>query len=170
MVLCSLQSRHPNLKSPTVSGGDDGSIRVWNLNTRRCEAVLEGHVSAVRGFDFTSDGRYLVSAGRDNVINIWNITSKKMVRTIPTYESLECAGPQLPILQRVLMVMMMLIRHGSNNNDKLIIYWEANMELSGWGFSTLAVKALAKLKSKLKARLRRYPLCPKRPAFIADNK
>ncbi|PIA19057.1 WD40 repeat-like protein [Coemansia reversa NRRL 1564] len=85
-----------------VSASDDGSIRVWNLKHRKCEAVLNSHVSVVRAIDFTEDysdhsgsngqRQYMVTAGRDSVINVWDWKRKALVRTIPVYESLEAAG------------------------------------------------------------------------------
>jgi U3 small nucleolar RNA-associated protein 13 len=39
----------------------------------KAKATLEGHVSVVRGIDITSDGRWMVSAGRDKVVLVWDM-------------------------------------------------------------------------------------------------
>ncbi|KAI8322302.1 WD40 repeat-like protein [Martensiomyces pterosporus] len=89
---------HPSKdKLCLVSASDDGAIRVWNLKTRKCEAVLESHVSVVRAIDFTQDdGSRMVTAGRDSVINVWSWKRKALERTIPVYETIEAAGLLLP--------------------------------------------------------------------------
>jgi WD40 repeat protein len=51
-----------------------------------CVAVLENHVSVIRGLDFTSDGGTLVSGSRDQVVNFWDMKSYKLKTTLPIYE------------------------------------------------------------------------------------
>ncbi|KAI9144700.1 WD40-repeat-containing domain protein [Paraphysoderma sedebokerense] len=74
------------------SGSDDCTVRIWDLMTRKCIAVLENHVSVVRGLDISSDGSTLLSAARDKVVSVWDTKSKKLIKTIPAYESLEAVG------------------------------------------------------------------------------
>ncbi|CAN6603782.1 U3 small nucleolar RNA-associated protein 13 [Trichomonascus vanleenenianus] len=75
-----------------ASGSDDNTVRVWDLVKSKCVAVLDSHVSMVRGLDFTSDGKYLISGGRDRVVSVWSTASKKLVNTIPVMEVLETVG------------------------------------------------------------------------------
>ncbi|KAJ8096809.1 WD40-repeat-containing domain protein [Lipomyces tetrasporus] len=76
-----------------ASGSDDTKIRIWDLVKRKCVAVLEdGHVSVVRGLDFSSDGSLLISGGRDKVVNVWNMENYSLVKTILVFEALETAG------------------------------------------------------------------------------
>jgi U3 small nucleolar RNA-associated protein 13 len=51
-----------------------------------CIAVLENHVSVIRGLDFSSDGSTLVSGARDQVVNYWDMKSFKLKTTLPVYE------------------------------------------------------------------------------------
>ena len=41
-----------------------------------------GHMAIIRSIMFTSDGKYLVSAGDDKVVRIWDVATAKTVRTI----------------------------------------------------------------------------------------
>jgi WD40 repeat protein len=51
-----------------------------------CVAVLENHVSVIRGLDFSSDGETMVSGSRDQVVNYWDMKSFKLKTTLPVYE------------------------------------------------------------------------------------
>ncbi|GAA5826592.1 hypothetical protein JCM11251_002440 [Rhodosporidiobolus azoricus] len=75
-----------------VTGADDCKIRVWDLRTRECLHVLDGHVSVVRGLDVTKDGKLLVSGGRDKVVNVWDLERGVLRKTMPVFETLEAVG------------------------------------------------------------------------------
>lgn len=47
------------------SGGDDGSVRVWDLIGKKCLSTLEKHQSAITSMAISEDGWTLLSAGRD---------------------------------------------------------------------------------------------------------
>ncbi|KAL7271142.1 U3 small nucleolar RNA-associated protein 13 [Rhizina undulata] len=75
-----------------ASGADDTKIRVWDLVKSSCVAVLESHVSVVRGLDWSVDGRVLVSGSRDKVVCLWDSETWKLRSTIPVLEELEIVG------------------------------------------------------------------------------
>lgn len=78
-----------------ASGSDDCKVRVWDLVKSKCLAVLDSHVSVVRGLDFSADGQTLISGGRDRVINVWDMSNSKRISlrtTVPVFESLETVG------------------------------------------------------------------------------
>jgi U3 small nucleolar RNA-associated protein 13 len=87
---------HPDTKHLYLfSWGDDGSLRKWDLHTRKC-VLLENHLSAVTDVCFLQGGNQMVSVGRDKVMNLWDLTSNSLLRTFPVFEVLEavCAlGP-----------------------------------------------------------------------------
>lgn len=75
-----------------ATGADDTKIRVWDLVKSDCIAVLDSHVSVVRGLDWSVDGRTLVSGSRDKVVCLWDTRSWKLKGTIPVLEELEMVG------------------------------------------------------------------------------
>lgn len=75
-----------------ASGADDTKVRVWDLMKRTCIAVLDSHVSVVRGLDWSEDGRVLISGSRDKVICLWDCKSWKLRNTIPVLEEVETVG------------------------------------------------------------------------------
>ena len=56
-----------------ASGGPDGVVRLWNLDTHAPVAALGGHDGPVTGLSFFPDSRHLVSAGHDGSLRIWAI-------------------------------------------------------------------------------------------------
>lgn len=87
---------HPNAAiMQLASGGEDGSLALWDLNEARpAYAFPKGsHVSAVTAVAINDDGRFLLSAGRDQIVNIWSLTvTGKPLVTLPVMEAIESAG------------------------------------------------------------------------------
>ena len=58
-----------------VSGGDDGTVRVWDLATGQQRAELTGHDGAVRSVAVTADGTRAVSGGDDGTVRVWDLAT-----------------------------------------------------------------------------------------------
>lgn len=75
-----------------ASGDEDGKIRIWHLQKRKCVAILDSHVSVVRGLDFNETEQLLLSGSRDKTAMLWNSSTWKIRTTVPVLESIETVG------------------------------------------------------------------------------
>ena len=65
-----------------VSGSDDNTIRVWDLDTGACLKTLEGHTSSVKAVALTSDGKRIVSGSGDKTIRVWDLETGTCLKTL----------------------------------------------------------------------------------------
>ncbi len=60
-----------------VSGGEDGTVRVWDLTTGRERQSFKGHTDEVSAVAFLPGGRRVVSGGRDRTVRLWDVSTGK---------------------------------------------------------------------------------------------
>src|SRR5262249_40546284 len=65
-----------------AAGGDDGVIRLWDMDTRKEHNPLTGHNKGVFALAFSPDGQALAAAGWDEVIRLWDPLTGKELRTL----------------------------------------------------------------------------------------
>jgi len=65
-----------------VSGGDDHTLKVWNLESGRELRTLEGHAGWVRAVALTPDGKRAVSGSDDRTLKVWDLESGRELRTL----------------------------------------------------------------------------------------
>lgn len=58
-----------------LSGGDDRTLRLWDLETRQCTRVLEGHEHRVGTVCLSLDGRLALSGSDDRTMRLWDLTT-----------------------------------------------------------------------------------------------
>jgi WD40 repeat protein len=56
-----------------VSGANDRTLRVWNLETGEILSTLTGHTEPVQAVAVTPDGRRVVSGSTDRSLKVWDI-------------------------------------------------------------------------------------------------
>ncbi|NET49135.1 MAG: TIR domain-containing protein, partial [Merismopedia sp. SIO2A8] len=56
-----------------VSGGNDGTVRLWDIQGNPIGEPLEGHQKWVTSVAFSPDGQTLVSGGDDGTVRLWDI-------------------------------------------------------------------------------------------------
>mgnify|MGYP001007018346 FL=1 len=62
-----------------VSCGDDYTVKVWSLQTRKCLFTLSGHLDYVRTVFFHNDLPWIISASDDQTIRIWNWQNRQEI-------------------------------------------------------------------------------------------
>jgi len=63
-----------------LSGGIDGTVRLWELDSGRCLRTLEGHTDRVDTVAFSADGRLALTNG--NNVRLWKLDSGRCLRTL----------------------------------------------------------------------------------------
>ena len=58
-----------------VSGGQEGSVRVWDLAAGRQQAAFTGQADVVWSVAVTADGNTAVSGGRDRTVEVWDLAA-----------------------------------------------------------------------------------------------
>ena len=64
-----------------AAGGDNTTVRLWEVATDEVVAVLEGHDRPVRSVAFSADGN-LVASGADLGVNLWDPGTKERLVTL----------------------------------------------------------------------------------------
>src|SRR5262249_28561871 len=67
-----------------LSGSDDGTARLWDLQTGHELRCLRGHTAPVVCVGFVPDGRRALTGGRD--LRLWNVKSGEMLSTLAGHE------------------------------------------------------------------------------------
>ena len=65
-----------------VSGGDDGTVRVWDLAGTAAPRVLTGHDGHVGAVAVSADGRTAVSGGWDGTVRVWDLAGTAAPRVL----------------------------------------------------------------------------------------
>jgi mono/diheme cytochrome c family protein len=65
-----------------VSGGEDGTVRVWDLVSGRERRRFVGHRDEVNAVAFAPDGKHVLSGGADRTVRVWNVSTGREVHKL----------------------------------------------------------------------------------------
>ena len=65
-----------------VSAGLDGTIKLWDVLTRRCTKTLPAHSGPVACLAVSPEGKTLASGGIDGTVRLWDLAGGKVLRTL----------------------------------------------------------------------------------------
>ena len=74
-----------------LSGSDDKTVRLWDVETGRCLRVLEGHTDEVRSVAWSADQRRAFSGDTNGGIRVWDLSEFVTEARAP-----EAPAPALP--------------------------------------------------------------------------
>ncbi|MEH1816690.1 MAG: caspase family protein [Nostoc sp.] len=70
-----------------VSGGRDGTVRLWNLQGQSLAEPFRGHEDWVNSVAISSDGQTIVSGGRDGTVRLWNLQGQSLAEPFRGHEN-----------------------------------------------------------------------------------
>jgi WD40 repeat protein len=78
-----------------VSGGSNGNLRWWDVQSGGCMRVRQAHQGTVQSLRRSPDGTQLASCGDDGAIMLWDLASGEHLRTLRRdrpYERMDITG------------------------------------------------------------------------------
>jgi WD40 repeat protein len=78
-----------------VSGSNDKTVRVWNLETGRVLATFHGHEGYVNALAVLPNGR-VVSGSHDNTVRVWDLETSRALATFHGHQGYVSALAVLP--------------------------------------------------------------------------
>ena len=98
-----------------VSGGDDQTLRIWSLETKKLISTLTGHQDKVTAVAVHPDGEIIASGSEDKTVKIWSVKTGEILATLQGHSD------------KVLTVKFsqngQLLASGGGENDKTVIIW-----------------------------------------------
>src|SRR5262245_1719455 len=73
-----------------LTGGQDGTLKLWDLATTRLVRTFTGHKGDVTAVALSPDGSRAVSGSKDKTVRLWDVATGGLIRTI--YAHLDTAG------------------------------------------------------------------------------
>jgi WD40 repeat protein/uncharacterized caspase-like protein len=64
-----------------LSGGFDGTLKLWDISNGRLLRTFIGHSKEVRSVQFSRDGTQVLSASMDMTVRLWAVTDGRLLRT-----------------------------------------------------------------------------------------
>lgn len=98
-----------------LTGGDDGQIRIWEVASRNCAAVLNGHSARVHSVCLSDEERAVLSASADGTLRVWDATTSKCLATFEGHKGQVLSGVFTPNAKHVL----------SGSEDGTMLLWDA---------------------------------------------
>eukprot|EP00960_Hanusia_phi_P022265 659370-Hanusia_phi.AAC.2 len=55
---------------------EDGTVRVWDVETGTCRQVLKEDVTALKSVSMSGDGKTVASGSEDKTVQVWDVETK----------------------------------------------------------------------------------------------
>jgi WD40 repeat protein len=78
---------HPGGELLAVNDTSSDDLYIWDLKKNEVISVLEEYQKSINQLFFTSDGKFLVSAGTEPEIFVWDMQASSVIVKLPSYQS-----------------------------------------------------------------------------------
>lgn len=75
-----------------ISGSDDNTVRIWNLETGEEVLILTGHTKAVTSVAVTWNESRVISASSDHTLKVWDLSSWELIASFTGESALRCCA------------------------------------------------------------------------------
>ena len=99
-----------------LSGGRDGNLKLWSLESGREIRTMTGHLAAVNTVTFSGDNQWILSGSSDSTLRLWDPVDGRMVRVFQGHQSVVLAAVFSPDGRYAL----------SGGLDRLVKLWEVS--------------------------------------------
>lgn len=97
-----------------ISGSDDYTCKLWNLDTGESLHTMKVHTSQIRSVSMTPDGSLAISGSFDKTCILWDLNSGKALQSLRGHSNTINAVSMTPDGQRAI----------SGSSDKTCILWD----------------------------------------------
>ena len=70
-----------------ISGSEDNSLKIWDLEKHCLISSLEGHSEPIHGVAISSDGRQAISGSSDNTLKVWDLEEHCLISSLEGYSN-----------------------------------------------------------------------------------
>ena len=64
-----------------ISGSEDKTIRIWDVESAECIKILEGHTSRVQSIALSKNNQFVVSGSFDKTVRLWDRGTGESIKT-----------------------------------------------------------------------------------------
>ena len=99
-----------------ATGSNDGTLRLWDVDTGQCLRALTGHESGLTSVTFSPDGLHIASGSHDHTLRLWDVDTGQCLRVMTGHEDWVTSVAFSPNGQNIV----------SGSHDRTLCLWDSD--------------------------------------------